>query len=70
MARFVSTIRPAPGADGPYYVVTESAGSGAVANVTTGVASLAAALDQAKSDQAALLAGLTVQRVVIGTEAE
>lgn len=49
MANLLSTIRPAPGGDGPYYVVSEK--NGVVTNVTTGVASLNAALDQAKTDQ-------------------
>ncbi len=67
MARFLSTIRPAPGADGPFYVVTET--DGAVTNVTIGVANISAALDQAKTDQGGLLGGLTVSRVAILTDA-
>lgn len=67
MARVISTIRPAPGADGPFFVVTET--EGAVTNVTAGVASLAAGLNQARDDQAAVLAGLSVSKVTIATDA-
>ena len=71
MARFVSTIRPAPGGDGPFYVVTETldGAGGTVTNVTTGVANISAALDQAKADQGSLLGGLTFKRATIATDA-
>lgn len=49
MANLTSTIRPAPGADGPFYVVSEK--NNVVTNVTLGLANLNAALDQAKTDQ-------------------
>ena len=60
-----STIRPAPGADGPYFVVTEK--DGAVSNVTTGSANINAALSQVTADQGAVLAGDTIVAVVIRT---
>ena len=64
--RLLSTIRPAPGGDGPFYVVTEV--DGGVTNVTTAVATLLAALNQARDDQASALQG-TVVSVVIETRA-
>jgi hypothetical protein len=62
-----SMIRAAPGGDGPFFVVTEK--EGVVTNVTLTLASLAAALDQAKTDQAAAISGLTWQQTSIGTTA-
>lgn len=67
MSQLLSTIRPAPGADGPFYVVTEM--DGTVSNVTVGIANLNAALDQCKTDQGALLGALTVRAVKIQTTA-
>lgn len=67
MATFKSTIRPAPGADGPFFVVTES--GGVVSNVTLGIANVGGALDQCKTDQAALLGSLTHQKTEIITTA-
>lgn len=72
MAQWRSIIKPAPGGDGPYVVVTENKTGPqeqpwAVTNVTTGLANIGAALDQAKSDGAALLGGLTVQQVTTMT---
>mgnify|MGYP001572882232 CR=1 FL=1 len=60
-----SVIRPAPGADGPFYVVTEK--DGAVTNVTTGLVDITTALDRVKTDQAAVLSGLTIDRITIST---
>ena len=70
MARLVSTIRPAPGADGPFFVVTEN--DGVVANVTTGVASINAALNQSRDDQGAIISAnsLSFVRAALSTEAE
>lgn len=65
MAQLLSVIRPVPGADGPFYVVTDANNS--TVNVTTGVLTLGAALDVAKSDQGANLGGGTVARVEIKT---
>jgi hypothetical protein len=62
--RFVSTIRAATGADGPFFVVTEM--EGVVKNVTTGVATISAALNQARDDQGAVLVG-SVYSVTIST---
>ena len=69
MPQLVSTIRPAPGGDGPFYVVTES--DGVVANVSIGVASLNTSLDQAKTDQGSIInaGSFTVSRVIITTSA-
>lgn len=72
MAQWRSIIKPAPGGDGPYCVVTESMTGPSqqpwqVTNVTVGVANIGAALDQAKSDGAALLGGLTVQQITTMT---
>jgi hypothetical protein len=67
MATIRSVIRPAPGSDGPYFVTTEV--NGAVSNVTTGVSTLAAAVNQARDDHAAALSGLTVSQVTISTQA-
>lgn len=53
LANILSTIRPAPLPDGPFFVVTESAGS--VTNVTTAVPSIANALTQVYNDHAAVL---------------
>lgn len=66
------TIKPAPSTDGPFFVVTESQASGAelsVANVTLGLATISAALDQCKTDAAALLPTYTVNKIGIVTEA-
>lgn len=65
MSQLLSTLRPAPGADGPFFVVTDK--DGAVVNVTVGLANLNAALDQAKTDQGANLNGGTVNKVEIRT---
>jgi hypothetical protein len=65
VANFLSTIRPATGGDGPFFVVTETGGS--VSNVTLGLANLGAAMDQAKSDQNAILGGATVVSVRVDT---
>lgn len=62
--RLISIIRPAPSPDGPYYVVTENDGN--VTNVTLGLASISAAIDQAKTDQIAVFAG-TLQNISIST---
>jgi len=72
MAQWRSTIKPAPGADGPFVVTTESLTGPAaqpweITNVTLGVANIAAALDQAKSDGGALLGGLTVRQITTMT---
>lgn len=75
MSQWRSIIRPAPGSDGPFYVVTETlpnGGSGGVAtvtNVTTGVANVGAALDQAKTDGAAILGSQTLDIINIVTTA-
>ena len=67
--RLLSTIKPASGADGPFYVVTEVDGSAVPnGNVTVGVATVLAALNQARDDQAAALQG-TVVSVTIETRA-
>lgn len=50
-----STIRPAPGGDGPFFVVTEN--DGTVANVTLGLATITAALNQARDDQGTIISG-------------
>jgi len=65
MARLLSTIRLVPGGDGPFYVVSERNGS--VTNVTLGIATLAAGLDQAKTDQGADFVAPLV-RVTIDTQ--
>jgi hypothetical protein len=67
MATLKSTIRPAPGGDGPFFVTSEL--NGAVSNVTLGVATLSAAINQARDDQGAVLGNLTVSQVVISTTA-
>ena len=64
--RLLSTIRPAPGGDGPFFVTTEA--DGVVTNVTTGVATLLASPNQARDDQAAALQG-TVISITIETRA-
>lgn len=70
MAQILSTIRPAPGADGPFYVVTES--NNAVTNVTTGVATITAALNQARDDQGSVIqaGGLAFRKTSILTVAD
>jgi hypothetical protein len=66
MPVLTSTIRPAPGGNGgPFFVVTEK--DGAVTKVTTGVASLAASLDQAKADQGPLIGADTFVATVART---
>lgn len=70
MARtIVSTIRKAPSPDGPYWVQSRdtTATDGADSNITLGLANVSAALDQAKSDQAALLSGGSVVQSVISS---
>lgn len=68
MANITHSIRPAPGGDGPFYVVSELDGS--VTNVTLGLANLNAALDQCKTDAGPLVSGLTIKQVRIATLAE
>ena len=51
----ISTIRPAPGGDGPFMVTSERNGS--VTNATLGVATLLAAINQARDDQSADFVG-------------
>jgi hypothetical protein len=65
----LSTIRPAPGADGPFFVTTEQ--DQVVFNVTTGVQTLLAALNQARDDQSTAIqaASATVLSVTISTRA-
>lgn len=73
MARtIISVIRKAPSPDGPYWVQTRdaSAADGADANITLGLANVSAALDQAKSDQAALLSGSTVVQSTISSNVD
>lgn len=72
MAQWRSIIRPAPGGDGPFTCTTESipangsinGGIPSITNVTLGLANIGAALDQAKTDGAALLGSLTVQQII------
>lgn len=66
MANINSQIRPAVGATGPYFTVTEV--DGITKYVATGL-TLAAAFNKARDDQATEVAGLTVQKVVISTNA-
>lgn len=70
MLQIKSVIRPAPGADGPYFTVTESGGS--VTNVTTGIATINAALNQARDDHSAVIAagGLAFKTTSLITQAD
>ena len=65
----LSTIRPAPGSDGPFFVTTEQ--DQVVFNVTTGVQTLLAALNQARDDQSGIVqaAGGSVVSITISTRA-
>jgi hypothetical protein len=63
MSTFLSTIRPAPGADGPFYVVSEQ--DGAVLNVTTGVATILLALNQGRDDQIAAIQAAQLTPVIV-----
>lgn len=69
MSSLTSTIRPAPSGagGGPFYSVTEQDGS--VTKVTTGLSTIANAINQATGDQVALVTGqgLTVSRIQIFT---
>lgn len=72
MARtLVSVIRKAPAPDGPFHVRSydTAAADGADFNITTGVASLGAALDQAKTDQASLIGASTFIQAQITVQA-
>ena len=63
-----SIIRSAPPSKGgPFYLTTDQ--DGTTVNVTLALASLSAALDQAKADQGALLSGETVLQVQVVTTA-
>lgn len=55
MSEFTSIIRPVSGADGPWWCVTRNA-NGTDFNITLGIANVGTALDQAKTDGAAVLA--------------
>jgi hypothetical protein len=67
MSQVISTIRPAPGGDGPFFVVTEK--DGVVTNLTPAVTTLALAVNQARDDQGTALTGLTVEIVRVITSA-
>lgn len=66
VAQFLSTIRPAPSGagGGPFICITETGGS--ISKCVTGISTLSNALDQAKTDQAAILSG-TVSVIRIDT---
>lgn len=76
MAQWRHIIRPAPGGDGPFTCTTESRPASpapdqgwAITNITTGIQTVGAALDQAKSDGASLLGSLTLQQITISSTA-
>ena len=64
-SEIVTEIKPAPGGDGPYYVKTEK--DTVVTNVTTGILTIALAIDQMKADQGAALTGLTFKEAEVRT---
>jgi len=55
VGQYKQTLRPISGADGPWWVISQNP-DGTDFNVTTTVANVGAALDQAKSDGATILA--------------
>lgn len=68
MPQATHVIRPAPGADGPFFVVSEgSTTTPPVQNVTLGL-TFAAAMTQATTDGTAILAGATPIKTTIITQ--
>lgn len=66
LTKIQSVIRPVSGGDGPFWVVSSK--DGVDFNVTLTVANLSAALDQAKTDQASVVSGVTVMQITIATQ--
>ena len=66
MAKMISQIRPASGAVGPYFTITDA--DGVTIDITSGL-TLAAAYNRVRDVQAAAAGALTVTRVIITTDA-
>jgi hypothetical protein len=61
MSLFQSTIQPAPGVAGPFFVVTTQ--DTTVIKVTTGLPSLSAAFNQARDDQGTVIQANNMQLI-------